>query len=79
MRDEEALRILRAILSNGCSAGQEISTETMLELFEEARIEEDYYLSGLAKAAVRGWIVAKEDGVFCLTADGAAAGAKSAH
>lgn len=79
MQDERALKVLRVLLANGCSVDQEIAAEDLIDWFEEAGLEEDDCPVGLAKAALRGWVVSKTDGGLRITREGSVMAARSAH
>jgi hypothetical protein len=75
---DEALKVLRVLLSNRCAPNDEIDVQSMIDWFEEAGLKEDDCLVGLAKAAIRGWVVANKGGGLRVTPKGADA-ARSLH
>jgi hypothetical protein len=71
--EEKALTVLRMLLAKGCAPEREITVEVLADWLDDAGLEENDFLLGLAKAAVQGWVVSKNDGSFSVTPAGAAA------
>ena len=70
----EASLFVRALVENGCQPGVDIDTGLAVSWVIEDGVEQSACLFGLAEAAVRGWVVSREQGTIALTAAGFAVG-----
>jgi hypothetical protein len=77
MAEDAAMKVLLVLAMNGCGPGTEITTQTVIEWFEEALLETDDCPLGLAHAAARGWVRTRLPGTIEMTAEGAATVARS--
>ena len=77
---EEALNVVRVLVTNGAKPDANIALAMVVRWCEEAGFEEEECLRGLGKATVAGWIVGIKDFDFIrLTRSGAAAVSRSTH
>ena len=78
--NEEALDIVRVLVTNGAKPDADVALATVVRWCEEADFEEEDCLRALGKAAVAGWIVGVSNFDFIrLTRAGAAAVSRSTH
>jgi len=77
---EEALDIVRVLVTNGAKPGADIALATIIVWCDEAGFDEEACLRGLGKAAGAGWIVGIRNFEFIrLTRAGSAAVGRSTH
>jgi hypothetical protein len=79
MLEDAAMKVLLVLVMNGCRPGTEIATQTVANWFEEALLETEDCLLGLAHAAARGWVLSRNTETIEMTAAGAATVARSMH
>jgi hypothetical protein len=77
---EEALDIVRVLVTNGAKPDADIALATIIVWCDEAGFDEEMCLQGLGKAAGVGWIVGVREFDFIrLTRAGSAAVSRSTH
>jgi hypothetical protein len=77
---EEALDIVRVLVTNGATPETDVALSTVIAWCDEAGFDEEACLQGLGKAAGIRWIVGIRGFDFIrLTRSGAAAVSRSTH